>query len=81
MGHLLVRHGNDLVSVLMPPWTGAQHEVDFLGTFQLYRNGQMGLTQPIGYGGASIRGDGANSGLVAGLSSMARQGCRPIRAR
>ena len=74
MGHLLVRQGGDLISILMPPRTGAHHEVQFLSTMQVYRAGEWALTQPIGYGGASIEGHGANGGLVAGLSSMARKG-------
>lgn len=74
MGHLLVRQGQDLVSILMPPRTGAHHEVQFVATMQLYRRGEWALTQPIGYGGASLEGHGANGALVAGLSAMARKG-------
>lgn len=78
-GHLLVRQGADQVSILMPPRTGAHHEVQFLATMQVYRRGEWALTQPLGYAGASLQGDGANGGLVAGMSSMAQKGAEQMQ--
>lgn len=77
-GHLQIRLGEDQVSILTPPWTGAHHEVEFLSTFQLYRNGTWSLTHPIGYGGVAAQGEAGNAGLVAGLSSMRRKGIQRL---
>lgn len=45
------------------------HEVDYLGDFQLFRKGQWAVTHPIAYAGNE--GERMNSMLIAGLSSSA----------
>lgn len=52
----------------MPNQLGVDHEVGFLGNFQIFRKGEWALTHPIAYGGNS--GDRMNSMLIGGLSSM-----------
>jgi hypothetical protein len=47
------------------------HQVSYLGDFQLYRRGIWALTHPLSYGGPPILGEGTNSMLHAGFGSMA----------
>jgi hypothetical protein len=47
------------------------HEVNYFGDFQLYRNGEWAATHPIGYGGPAAAN---NTMLIAGLPSMYQRG-------
>ncbi len=47
--------------------TWVDHENQFFGDFQLFRKGEWALTHPLSYG--ELRGEHANSMLLAGLSS------------
>lgn len=58
----------------MASHTGVDHDVGYFGDFQIYRKGEWGITRPIGYGGPAVMGEGANSMVIAGLSSMATRG-------
>ncbi len=53
----------------MPGRTGVDHEVDYMGDFQLLRHGEWAMTHPIAYDGDT--GDRMNSMLIHGLSSCA----------
>jgi hypothetical protein len=46
------------------------HEVNFFGDFQLYRRGEWVLTHPLAYDGLVREGEGTNTMLIGGLSSM-----------
>jgi hypothetical protein len=46
------------------------HQVSYMGDFQLYRRGSWALTHPLSYGGPPLLGEGTNSMLHAGFGSM-----------
>jgi hypothetical protein len=46
------------------------HQVAYLGDFQLYRRGAWAITHPLTYGGPGIAGEGVNTLLHAGFGSM-----------
>jgi hypothetical protein len=46
------------------------HQVSYLGDFQLYRRGAWALTHPLSYGGPGLLGEGVNTMLHSGLGSM-----------
>jgi hypothetical protein len=76
-GLLLVRSGWEdhasLFGAHMPAQqTYIDHQVGYLGDFQLYRNGAWALTHPLTYGGPGIYGEGVNTLLHAGFGSMAQ---------
>ena len=48
------------------------HQVQYLGDFQLYRRGAWAVTHPLTYGGPAITGEGVNTLLHAGFGSMAQ---------
>jgi hypothetical protein len=56
------------------PHSNEDHDVEFMGDFQLYRKHEWAITHPLGYGGPAGGGEGTNSMLIAGLSS-----CRESR--
>jgi hypothetical protein len=76
-GHLLGRTSNTLFSAMMAARTGVDHEINYLSNFQLYRNGEWAITNPLGYNGPAVEGEAANGLLVAGLSAMHAKG--PVR--
>jgi len=47
------------------------HQVSYLGDFQLYRNGAWAVTHPLTYGGPGLLGEGVNTLLHSGFGSMA----------
>ena len=49
-------------------------QVVYQGDFQLYRHGEWALTHPIGYASIASSGNGSNSMLMAGLSTMQNRG-------
>jgi hypothetical protein len=76
-GLLLVRSGWEehasLFGAHMPAQqTYIDHQVGYLGDFQLYRNGAWALTHPLTYAGPGITGEGVNTLLHAGFGSMAQ---------
>jgi len=73
-GHLVVRTANTTFSAMMAPRVDVDHELNYLGNFQLYRNGEWVVTNPLGYAGPSVEGESTNGMLVAGLSSMRQKG-------
>ncbi|MHC4714804.1 MAG: hypothetical protein ACYTAN_16290 [Planctomycetota bacterium] len=72
-GLLYLRDGwDDKASALMahmPNRVLVDHEVNYLGDFQLFRKGEWAVTHPIAYAGNE--GERMNSMLIAGLSSSA----------
>jgi hypothetical protein len=46
------------------------HQVSYLGDFQLYRNGAWAVTHPLTYGGPGLLGEGVNTLLHSGFGSM-----------
>ncbi|MHC4712700.1 MAG: putative Ig domain-containing protein, partial [Planctomycetota bacterium] len=60
------------LGVHVPGWTYVDHEVSYMGDVQLLREGEWGLTHPIGYGGEV--GERMNTMQMAGL-----QACRESR--
>jgi hypothetical protein len=59
------------------PDLGVDHGFRFFGDFQLYRKGEWVLTHPISYcggPGSTCEGEGTNSMLIGGLSSMYAKG-------
>ena len=73
-GDLLVHAGSGLFQARMAARPFVDHEVGYLGDFQLYLNGEWAITHPIGYGGGAQLGQGVNGLLIAGLSGMASRG-------
>lgn len=73
-GHLIVRAPGTLFSAMMASRTGVDHEVNYLANFQLYRNGEWAITNPLGYAGPAVEGESTNGLLVAGLSAMQSKG-------
>jgi hypothetical protein len=73
-GHVVARVGGTLFSGMLPPRVDVDHELDYLGNFQLYRNGEWAITNPLGYGGSAVQGESSNGVLLAGLSSMREKG-------
>lgn len=69
-GHVIARSGNSIASMMMAPRALVDHELEYLSNFQLYRNGEWAITNPLGYNGPAVQGEGSNGLLVAGLSSM-----------
>ncbi|MBI3321452.1 MAG: hypothetical protein HYZ91_04200, partial [Candidatus Omnitrophica bacterium] len=59
----------------MPAQLGVDHEVKFLGNFQLYRKGQWVITNTLGYEANDAIAN--NSMMLAGLSAM-NQGRGPV---
>ncbi|HTE20274.1 MAG TPA: hypothetical protein VK689_18060, partial [Armatimonadota bacterium] len=55
---------------MAPKQLFVDHQVWTMGNFQLYRRGEWAVTHPITYGGVDRFGEGANSMLLAGLSSV-----------
>jgi len=73
-GHVIARAGNSMASIMMAPRALVDHELEYLSNFQLYRNGEWAVTNPLGYNGPAVQGEGSNGLLVAGLSSMHTKG-------
>lgn len=73
-GHLVVRNGGTHFSAMMAPRVDVDHELNYLSNFQLYRNGEWVLTNPLGYAGPSVEGESTNGMLIAGLSAMRQKG-------
>lgn len=69
-GLLQVREGSSLFSGMLALPTAEDHEVKAFANFQLYRNGEWVLTNPLGYSGSAVEGESHNSMLIAGMSSM-----------
>ena len=74
MGHLAVRQGASLFSAFAGTRTGADHGIEYMGDFQLYRNGEWAVTHPLGYGTAALAVGTVNSVALAGLNAMATRG-------
>ncbi|HTE17620.1 MAG TPA: hypothetical protein VK689_04470, partial [Armatimonadota bacterium] len=55
---------------MAPKQLFVDHQVWTMGNFQLYRKGEWAVTHPIDYGGVDRFGEGTNSMLLAGLSSV-----------
>lgn len=74
-GLMLVRTGWDEQASMFGAHMPAQqpyidHQVGYLGDFQLYRNGAWAITHPLTYGGPGLSGEGVNTLLHAGIGSM-----------
>lgn len=76
-GLLLARSGWDEGASMFGAHVPAQqpyvdHQVGYLGDFQLYRRGDWAVTHPLTYSGPGITGEGVNTLLHAGFGSMAQ---------
>jgi len=76
-GLLLARSGWDEGASMFGAHVPAQqsyvdHQVAYMGDFQLYRRGDWAVTHPLTYGGPGITGEGVNTLLHAGFGSMAQ---------
>ena len=76
-GLLIVRTGWDENASMFGAHMPAQqsyvnHQVGYLGDFQLYRRGGWAVTHPLSYGGPGLSGEGVNTMLHAGFGSMSQ---------
>ena len=62
---------DSFIGIHMPDNVRDDHDVFYLGDFQLWRKGEWAITHPMGYGWTPHEGEGVNSMLIGGLSSMA----------
>jgi hypothetical protein len=74
-GLMLVRTGWEETASMFGAHVPAQqpyidHQVLYVGDFQLYRNGAWAITHPLTYGGPGISGEGVNTLLHGGFGSM-----------
>lgn len=74
-GLLVVRNGWDEGASMFGAHVPAQqsyvdHQVAYVGDFQLYRRGAWAVTHPLTYGGPGISGEGVNTLLHSGFGSM-----------
>ncbi len=74
-GLLIVRSGWDESASMFGAHFPAQqpyidHQVSYVGDFQLYRRGAWAVTHPLTYGGPGVTGEGVNTLLHSGFGSM-----------
>lgn len=74
-GLLIVRTGWDEGASMFGAHVPAQqqyvdHQVGYVGDFQLYRRGGWAITHPLTYAGPGITGEGVNTLLHSGFGSM-----------
>ena len=73
IGHMKVRQDASLFSARFANRTYAHHQLKYTGNFQLYRNGEWAITNPIGYGNEPVSGPAANTVLLAGHGAMSNR--------
>jgi hypothetical protein len=79
-GHLrykragILKRDGVLFGCHFPNRLGVDHEVNAMGDFRLYIDDEWVINHPLGYGGKMVEGEGCNSALLSGLSSMINRG-------
>lgn len=69
-GHLLVRNATSLASLEAQPPTHEDHDIHYVHSMSLYRNGEWVIDRPLGYGGAANGPLATNGPSYAGFGAM-----------